>query len=87
MIIIAAFVWLMCCGMTLQASAASGSTAASARVVSGGKWVQTKDGRMYRYSKTSYAKNGWKRTCLHEKMAYAGWQPILFPDIRRLRKE
>lgn len=61
MIIIAAFVWLMCCGMTLQASAASGSTAASARVVSGGKWVQTKDGRMYRYSKTSYAKNGWRK--------------------------
>lgn len=70
---------MICLAAGLQVSAAAGDTAASAKVVSGGKWVQTKDGRMYRYSKTSYTKNGWRKIkgklyCFNQKgICRTGW--------------
>lgn len=63
-LVIAAFLCFLCMG-TVQHASASTNVVTSAKVVYGGKWKQTSEGRMYRYSKTAYAKNGWRKIGRH----------------------
>lgn len=63
-LVLAAFLCFLCMGIPQYASA-SENVVTSAKVVYGGKWKQTSGGRMYCYSKTAYAKNGWRKIGSH----------------------
>lgn len=62
--VIAVLVCLFCLGSVQQVSA-SENVVISAKKVYGGKWKKTRKGRMYCYSKTAYAKDGWRRIGKH----------------------